>query len=277
MPTDQLLRVLLGALAPLLPTAVGPPCRGRPRASDYAAIHGILLVLITGMSWRHLDGARIGCSGSTCWRRLGDWAADGLWAVLHERMLTELHRLGLLDWSIASADSTHVRAKRGGEATGPNPTDRGKPGSKHHILTDANGLPLAALVTASNVADSPTLAPLLDAVPPVRGGRGLPRRRPLALCADKGYAGKPCRNACRKRGIVPVISLKRKRGEPGQKEPTDGLGHWRFVIERTNSWLHEYKRLGLRYERKAAIHQAFLTLACAIICLKRLVMAGWHY
>ena len=92
--------------------------------------------------------------------------------------------------------------ERGGAAVGPNPTDKGKPGSKHHLLTDRHGIPLAVALTAANVHDSRVLEPLLDAVNPVRSGRrGRPRCRPAKLHADKGYDYARCRAACRRRGI----------------------------------------------------------------------------
>jgi hypothetical protein len=77
--------------------------------------------------------------------------------------------------------------EKGGAATGPNPTDKGKPGSKPHLLVDRESVPLAPAVTAANVHDSRMLKPLLDAVLPVRTGRaGRPRCRPAKLHADKG-------------------------------------------------------------------------------------------
>lgn len=64
-----------------------------------------------------------------------------MWAKLHETLLSRLHGAEGLDWSRACADSASVRAVGGEEKTGPNPTDRGKPGNKHHVLTAANGPP----------------------------------------------------------------------------------------------------------------------------------------
>jgi hypothetical protein len=86
-------------------------------------------------------------------------------------------------------DSLSVRAKRGGELTGPNPTDRGKPGSKYHLLVDRRGIPLAAGLSAANIHDSMLLEPMVEAVPPVKGPRGRPgwpRKRPATLHGDKG-------------------------------------------------------------------------------------------
>ena len=147
--------------------------------------------------------------------------------------------------------------EKGGELTGPSPTDRGKPGSKYHILVDANGVPLAALLSAANTHDSKLFEPLLDATPAVKGGgSGRPRRRPAKLHADKGYDLPRCRAYLRRRGITARIA---RRGV----ESKDRLGRVRWVVERTVSWLVRYKRLGLRYDRSELTMTALLTLACA--------------
>jgi DDE family transposase len=72
----------------------------------------------------------------------------------------------------------------GGDKTGPSPVDRARAGSKHHLITDAQGIPLACLLTAANRPDVTQLLPLLEAIPPIRGKRGRPRHRPDALLAD---------------------------------------------------------------------------------------------
>jgi DDE family transposase len=77
--------------------------------------------------------------------------------------------------------------EKGGSKTGPSPVDRGRPGSKHHLLVDATGIPLAFSVTGGNRNDITQLIPLLDAVPAVAGLRGRPRRRPDSLLADRAY------------------------------------------------------------------------------------------
>lgn len=104
---------------------------------------------------------------------------------------------------------------------------------------------------------------MLDRVRPVRGPRGRGRRRPAKLHADKGYASRANRAACRRRGVVPRIA------RPGV-EPRGRLGRHRWVVERTIAWLHRYRRLLVRYERRADIHQAFLTLAGALILSREL-------
>ena len=153
--------------------------------------------------------------------------------------------------------------KKGGPETGPNPTDRGKPGTKRHIVTDRQGTPLGLTLSGANRHDSMMLAPTLDAVPGVRNGRGRPRRRPTKLHADKGYDHKRCRQECRARSVTPRIA---RRGiETSQK-----LGRHRWVVERTFAWLAQFRRLAARYERRADIHMAFTKLACTIICLRQI-------
>lgn len=127
-------------------------------------------------------------------------------------------------------------------------------------MVDREGVPLAIVLTAANVNETTMLEQTVDAIEPIKGPRGRPRKRPDKLHADKGYDSKKNRFALRKRGITPRIA--RKGVESKQK-----LGRYRWVIERTQSWLNRFKRLKVRYERRADIHEAFLTIGCALICL----------
>ena len=172
-------------------------------------------------------------------------------------------------WTGPAPASTASRCgRKGGELTGPNPTDRGKAGSKYHILCDANGLPLHALLSAANTHDSKMFEPLLETNPPVRGRRGRPgrpRRRPDKLHADKGYDYRRCRVYLHQRGIKVRIA---RRGI----EDKSKLGRVRWVVERTISWLLRFKRLGLRWDRTERTTRPLLTLACTtIINIRRLI------
>ncbi|MCC4607781.1 IS5 family transposase [Xanthomonas campestris pv. zinniae] len=117
----------------------------------------------------------------------------------------------------------------GGQETGPNPTDRGKLGSKRHVLTDARGVPLAILVSGANRHDSMLFEDLIDAVQPVGGLQGRPKKRPDKVHADKGYDYAKCRRALRQRGIQSRIA---RRGV----ESSERLGRHRWVVERTHAW-----------------------------------------
>jgi IS5 family transposase len=155
---------------------------------------------------------------------------------------------------------------RGGEQTGKDPTNRGKLGTKRHVVVERTGLPLSIILSATNVHDSKALEEVVDALPPLRQPhhrRGRPRQRPNKLHADKGYDYPRCRRVLRSRGIIPRIA---RRGI----ESHERLGRYRWVVERTLSWLNRFRRLKVRYERRADIHQALLTLGCALICARAL-------
>jgi transposase len=100
-------------------------------------------------------------------------------------------------------------------------------------------------------------------VPPIRGLRGRPRRKPRELFADRGYDHDKYRRQLRARGITPRIA---RRGIAHGS----GLGRTRWVVERGFAWLHAFKRLRTRYERRADIHLGLLQLACALICYRQL-------
>ena len=137
-------------------------------------------------------------------------------------------------------------------------------GSTHHLITGAAGTPLAVILTGGNRHDVTQLLPLIEAIPPIRGRPGRPRQRPRKVYADRGYDHDKYRRLLRARGITPVIA---RRGVTHGS----GLGTKRWVVERTFAWLHAFKRLRTRSKRRAAIHQAMLSLACTVICLRRLL------
>ena len=109
---------LWAVIEPLLPPDLARPKGGRPRVSDRVALAGILFVLRTGIQWRDVP-AEMGCSGKTCWRRLVEWHAAGVWAALHRVLLERLREADRLDWRRASLDSAAVRAQRGARRPGP--------------------------------------------------------------------------------------------------------------------------------------------------------------
>lgn len=175
-------------IAPLLPVVPRNPQRpGHKRLDSRKVLCGILFVLYPGIRWEFLPQELGFGSGMTCWRRLRDWNEAGVWQRLHELLLSELRAADLLDLSRAGVDSSHIRAMKGGPATDPSPVDRGKAGSKHHLIVEAHGIPLAAITTGGNRNDVTQMIPLIQAVSPIRGKRGQPLRRPKHLYADRGY------------------------------------------------------------------------------------------
>jgi transposase len=250
-------------LEPLLPPP--PPRRFRSpgrKPLDYRKVlTGILFVLKTGIAWDDLP-AELGCGcGKTCRHYLQRWHQAGVWRQLHALLLAELNGADAIDWERALIDASFCKAPEGGADTGPNPTDRGKSGSKHHVLTDAHGIPLTATVTAANVNEVTQVLQVLADMPPVGGKPGPKRQKPERLQGDEGYHSGPLRQLLRWLGITPVLA---ERG----REHGSGLGKLRWFVERTISWLHAFGRLRRRLDRLPEIQEAFLRLACAVICLR---------
>ena len=149
-------------------------------------------------------------------------------------------------------DSCSVRAKRGGDLTGPNPTDRGKRGTKYHIATTGDGVPVACAATAANVND--TLA-VRAAVPD-----GLRRRGP-----DRDRVrGQGLRRRAPPRA-VPGVRAPSPGSTSAAGRTGSGLGKRRWPVERSNAWLLENKRLALRYDRLGFVVQSLLQAACLFL------------
>ena len=127
------------------------------------------------------------------------------------------------------------------------------------MVVDAHGIPLAVRLSAANVNDVTLFETMVEAIEPIKRPLGRPRKRPAKWHADKAYAAQRCRDYLRRRGIACRIARK-------GIESSERLGRHRWVVERTLAWLNQFRRLTVRYERRASIHQAFLDLGCALIC-----------
>jgi transposase len=128
----------------------------------------------------------IGCSGVTAWRRLRDWEAVWVWERVQRELLRRFNAAGKLDWSRGIVDSSEIRALRGAP-TGPSPVDRGRTGTKHHLIVDGGGVPLLATHTGANRNDVTQLSPLIDGIGSIAGKPGRPRQRPERVIADRNY------------------------------------------------------------------------------------------
>src|SRR3954454_13689643 len=249
----------------LQPPLPPPPQRrfrfpGRKPLDYRKVLTGILFVLKTGIAWDDLP-AELGCGcGKTCHDYLKHWHETGVWTKLHALLLAELNNADEIDWKRALIDASFAKAPEGGEDTGPNPTDRSKSGSKHHVLTDAQGIPLTVTVTGANVPEVTQIFQVLASMTPVGGKSGPERQKPEALQGDRGYDSEPARQILRWLGIAPVLAAR-------FTEHGSGLGVYRWFVERTISWLHSFGRLRRRLDRETGLQEAFLQLACALICL----------
>ena len=253
---------LWNAMALYLPEPPTTPKRGRRRLPDRDCLRGILFVLREGIRWQSLP-RQLGCgSGSTCWRRFHEWTELGLWQKVHGHLVATLGERGLLNLERAIVDSSSCRAQEGGEHTGPNPTDRAKAGCKRHLVTDGYGIPLVVSVGPANRRDEQAVPALLWRLWAVLACVGA-RRRVGAFQGDRGY-GFPWTVA-----LVLAWGLRSLLAERGNAHGS-GLGHTRFVIERTHSWFGSFRRLVQCYERKEAHFLGMQQLAACIICARRL-------
>ncbi|MGW6202173.1 IS5 family transposase [Streptomyces sp. NPDC055089] len=253
---------LWARIEPLLPPWPERSPGPKP-VEDRLCLQGILYVLHQDIAWQLLPLELGFGSGQTCWRRLDRWQQAGVFEQLHRLLLAELNAAGVLDWSRACVDGSHIRAKKGGAATGPSPVDRRKTGSKHHLICDGKGTPLHVITIAANVNDITQTLNLIDGIPPVAGRSGRLRRRPECVLGDKVYDSRAVRRELRRRRIMPVIS---RKSAPNIKV----LGKLRYVVEQTFALLHQFKRLAVRWERRLELHNAFVSLACGLICWRRL-------
>jgi transposase len=246
---------------PLLPAdkAVGAT-GGRPRIINLVALRVIWYVLTTGIRWQDVL-LEMGCSGRTPHRRLEEWQKAGIGGALHRKLLELLNRDGKLEPDIVVVDSTLVPAPGGGEETGPNPTDRSKTGTKHTLMVDATGVPMALCTTGANVSDQVQILPIIMDFPRVKGKAGRPKELPDEVYADRGYDNDSARLLLRWLGIEPKIA--KRRTEHGS-----GLGRVRWVVERTNAWLKGLRRLRVRWDRLATIQHAWNSLAMSVICFR---------
>ena len=139
----------------------------------------------------------------TCWRRLRDWYQTGVWRWPHRVLLEELAQADRIDWDRAALDSAAALTPVGQE-TGKTPTDRGKQGTKRHLVVDAHGIPLAVLVSAANMHDSKIILATVNAIEPIRAktrGRLLSPTA-QAPCPTRSYDYPHLRLALRKRRII---------------------------------------------------------------------------
>jgi transposase len=225
--------------------------RGHPPADTVRVLATLRQFLREGTPWRSLNATAEKASGSTLRRRLQDWAAESLLQQVHAVLVAMLR--GDPDLIL---DSCSVRAKRGGDLTGPNPTDRAKRGTKYHVAVTGEGVPVACAATAANVNDTLLFERLFLAAFAVMA-------RIRTVFADKGYDAEANRALCRAFGAEPCLH---KRGRPHGS----GLGKRRWPVERSNAWVLENKRLALRYDRLGFIIQSLLQAACTFLVAGRL-------
>jgi len=165
----------------------------------------------------------------------------------------------------------HNQGPVGGlKKTGRNPTDRGKQGTKRSLLTEASGLPLSVVIEGANRHDMKLARVTLE-------GLVIPRpeptpERPQHLCLDKGYDYDEIRELAKEFQYTAHI---RARGEEAQAIKREaGFKARRWVVERTHSWLNRFRRILIRWEKRADTYLALLHLACGIITWRATGLLG---
>ena len=229
---------------------------GRPPVPTIKVVETLRFFVREGVQWRELRATAGRACGSTLRRRLDDWGATALLRRVH-RALIRMVRAGpeTASWDVV-VDSCSVRAKHGGELTGPNPTDRGKAGTKYHVVVATDGLPLGVIPSAANIHDTRLFRHLLHLAQIVCAAIA-------KLYADAGYDSAENRDLCLQDGIQPYI---RKIGEAHGS----GLGRVHSVVEHDCAWLLANKRLDRRQDRLGRIILALLTAACIFIVANRI-------
>ena len=236
---------------------------GPEAIDDRECLTGTPFVLKAGIDREDLP-REVGCGrGMTCGRRLRHRDRAGVRRKAPEAPPAEPGGADRIDRRRAVIDGRFVRARGGGGRTGPRPVGRRKRGGEHAIITEGGGMPSAATTAAANVPDVVPMTPPVDAIPPVRGERGRPRRRPEGFYGDRGLDPEEHRRQPRRRGLRPVIARRRTgRGS--------GSGGIRRVVGRTPPRRRGFGRRRVRKDRTPAIHDALLTPGCATRCLNSL-------
>jgi transposase len=168
--------------------------------------------------------------------------------------------------------------------TGNNPTDRSKLGTKRHILTDKEGIPLSAVISSASTHDIKLVTNAVDSIVIKRPSSSSKpkterrkRRRLQHLCLDKAYNSEPEEQELLKRGYALHIPYKRKKGEAVDEQKKAASHHKkhspkRWVVERTNSWHNRFRKLFTRYEKKAENYLGLVQLSCSIIIYRKIIL-----
>ncbi len=245
----------------ILPSEKPKGSVGRPALPNRQVVNGILFVLRSGCQWKGLKKEWYGAS-SSLHQRFQVWNQAGLWRKIYRVMVKYYHKKHHIQWKWQAVDSKLVPAPLGGPATGPNPTDRAKSGSKRHLWVDQRGAPLSISITAANAHDVTAILNLLNR-PIVH--RPKTKYTVHHLCADKAYDSEPLRRKLRQRKFKPHIRKRQYDGHPPpplepQKHPAR-----RWVVERTIAWQNDFRSLRVRWAKKDSNWLALIYFASALI------------
>lgn len=257
---------------PLIPERSPHPKGGRPAEDDRQMLAAILYVLRTGIQWNALPRELGACT--TVYDRFRRWEQQGVFERIWQAGLQDYDELEGIAWEWQSMDGVMTKAPFGGAATGANPTDRGKRGTKRSQLSDGRGMPLAVVIDGANRTDMKLAEATLDGIMIARPTPT--KEQPQHLCLDAGYDYEAVYETVRAHHYEPHIrpNLHNRAQvtptpEP-EKETSSNLESTkqprRWVVERLHSWLNRSRRLLVRWEKLDFTYKAFLHLACGLIC-----------
>jgi len=240
---------------------------GRPRMNDRQAMTAIYYLLRTGCQWKALPRS-LGAA-STVHDRFQWWEEQGVFETLWRMGLMEFEVQKGLDWEWQAVDGAMTKAPLGGEKIGRNPTDRGKLGVKRSMLVEGHGLPVGVAIAGANRHDSKLLQATLEDV----GARPEPSEvEPQHLSLDKAYDAQVVREMLEECGYT--AHIKARGEEIAEKQVVPGYRARRWVVERTHSWLNRFRRILIRWEKKACNYLGFLHFACALLTFRALAFFG---
>jgi transposase len=218
----------------------------------------VIAALVHGSGYERI--ATPGCSDRTIRRRLREWAELGIAEEVHRLALEAYDRMIGLDLEDLAVDGCITKAPSGGEVAGRSPVDRGKQGLKRSVLTEAAGIPLHVVPAGANRHDAPLLGATLAGLDQVTERT---EDELVRVHLDQGYDGSPTRALLDELGLHGVIA---RKGVPAPRQ-----AGCRWTVERTHSWMNGYGKLRRCTEKRRAIVEFYLSLAAALIVLRRLI------
>ncbi len=252
----------------LIPQPPPSSTGGRPRLDPRRVADGIYYIMRTGCQWKAVPNQFP--SGSSLHRYFQEWCESGVFLKLWKQALEEYDRRRGIAWRWMSIDTATTKAPLGGEKTGPNPTDRGKLGAKRSVLTDGRGVVLGIAIGPANQHDVKLAIPTLDSIP-VRRPQPRPWHR-QHLCLDKAYISDELRRTLKRRHYLPHVKSRGDERSAYRKHPHAKARRW--VVERTLSWFHRFRRVQIRWEKKAINYYSELMFVAAWIAFRAARVLG---
>jgi transposase len=232
----------------------------RPRIEDRLVFDKIVQVLVFGAGYRRIADTM--CSATTIRTRRDEWIRLGVFEELELIVLQAYDRFVGLELSDIPVDGCHTKAPGGGEVAGPSPVDRRKGGMKRSTATDAVGIPLGAVCAPGNRHDSPLLGPTLQ-----RLERLGPLPEDATIHLDAAYGPHQGPSTAAQFGLGAQVAVK------GTAAPIQNTKRW--PVERTNAWGNQFFKIARCTERRQHVVDAYLSLAHAVITLRRLIRRAW--